>query len=162
MSKKLSNVQIGLGLALICLLMNISLGVFFGLDEDWFQNYIKAGIEAHPQLHTPRSQDGIWRWAQRAHFHAGGIGAFSLGLVLATALSEMSAARKQITAALIGLSLCYPLAWLTMFFVAPSIGTRAAHGYWLVEAFTYVGVGALALGLLSLIGGLFLQPKSAP
>jgi hypothetical protein len=160
MSKNLSNVQIGLALALICLLLNIGLGVLFGFNEDWFQDYIKTGIAAHPQLHTPHSQDSIWRWVQRAHFHAGGIGAFSLGLMLATALSDMSAVRKQITAALIGLSICYPLAWLTMFFVAPAIGTKAAHGYWLVDAFTYVGVGALALGLLSLIGGLFWRPKS--
>src|SRR5664279_2506621 len=128
MSKQLSSVQIGLGLVLACLLMNIGLGIFFGVNEDWFENYIKFGIDAHPQLHTPQSQDRIWRWAQRAHFHAGGIGAFSLGLVLTTALSEMSAARKQITAALIGLSICYPLAWLTMFLVAPTIGTAAAHG----------------------------------
>ncbi len=160
MSNTLSSVKFGLALALICLLLNIALGIMFGVNEDWFQNYIKAGIASHPELHTPRSQDGIWRYVQRAHFHAGGIGAFSLGLILTTALSGLSEARQRITAALIGLSIFYPLSWLTMFVVAPSIGTKAAHQYWLVETFAYLGIGALGLGLLSVIAGIYLRSKS--
>ena len=153
---QLQSVRIGLGLALLAILMNIALGALFGLHEDWFQAYIKAGIDAHPDLLQARNQDGIWRWVERAHFHAGGIGAFSLGLVLTTAMTGMSDLRKQVTAALIGLSICYPLAWYTMFVMAPQIGTKAARAYWLTEVLTDVGIGCLCLGLLSLILGIFL------
>lgn len=164
MTNQLDNVKIGLGLAILALLMNIGLGVLFGINESMFQEYIKAGIEAHPELFRPTSQEGIWRLVQRAHFHAGGIGAFTLGLVIVTALSNMSALRKQLTATLLGLSIFYPMAWYVMFFQAPIIGTRAAHSHWLVEYCTYIGVGSLAIGLLSLIAGVFLTSKkhSAP
>ncbi len=161
MPNQLDYVKVGLGLVILTLLMNIGLGVLFGVNEDMFQNYIKAGIAAHPELFRPTSQDGIWRLVQRAHFHAGGVGAFSLGLVIVTALSGMSAARKQWTAALIGLSIFYPMAWYVMFFEAPLIGSRAAHEHWLVVLCTDIGVGCLALGLLSLILGVFLPSKSA-
>jgi len=159
MTNQLDAVKIGLGLAILALLMNIGLGVLFGVNEAVFQDYIKAGIAAHPDLFRPTSQEGIWRLVQRAHFHAGGIGAFSLGLVVVTALSGMSAARKQLTAALIGLSIFYPIAWYVMFFQAPLIGSRAAHAYWLVELCTYIGVGSLGLGLLLLILGIFVPAK---
>ncbi len=161
MKLDLTTVKIGLCLALLCLLMNIGMGVLFGANEDLFQNYIKSGMAAsgHPELFKPTSQDGIWRLFQRAHFHAGGVGAFSLGLVVVTAMVNMSAARKQITAALIGLSIFYPLAWLNMAIQAPTIGTRAAHEHWLTLVCTYVGVGALGLGLLSLILGVLFSPK---
>lgn len=159
MTNRLDAVKIGLGLAILALLMNIGLGVLFGVNESVFQDYIKAGIAAHPDLFRPTSQEGIWRLVQRAHFHAGGIGAFSLGLVIVTALSDMSAARKQLTAALIGLSIFYPIAWYVMFFQAPLIGSRAAHAHWLVELCTYIGVGSLGLGLLSLILGVFVPAK---
>jgi len=155
----LSTVKIGLCLALLCLLMNIGMGVLFGVNEDLIQNYIKAGIDAHPDLLQARNQEGIWRWFQRAHFHAGGIGAFTLGLVIVTSLTNMTAARKQITAVLIGLSIFYPLAWLTMAIMAPQLGTKGARAYWLTELCVYVGIGALGLGLLSLILGVLFAPK---
>jgi hypothetical protein len=71
------------------------------------------------------------------------------------ALSGMSEARKKITASLIGLGGLYPLAWFVMFLVAPALGRSAAHHHWLVEALTYVSIGGLALGVLSLLSGLF-------
>jgi hypothetical protein len=156
----LSAVKIGLALTLLCLLMNIGLGVLFGVNEDLFQTYIKAGIDAHPDLLKPVHQDIIWRWFARAHFHAGGVGAMALGMVILTALTHMSPVRKQITAALLGLSICYPLAWLTMSLVAPQIGTKAAHTYWLAELCVYVGVGGIGLGMLSLILGLLFVPRA--
>ncbi len=156
----LSPVKIGLGLALLCVLMNIGMGVAFGVGEDHIQAYIKAGIDANPTLLQPRMQGNIWRWFQRAHFHAGGIGAMALGLVVVTALSGMSAMRKQVTAGLIGLSIFYPVSWLVMAIVAPTIGPKAAHALWLVEACVDIGVGGLCLGLMSLIIGIFFQTKT--
>jgi hypothetical protein len=155
----LKPVKIGLALAILTILFGLVLGALFGLNEDMFQNYIQSGIAANPQFFADaaQEQETIWRWVQRAHFHAGGIGAFSLGLVILTALTSMSDRRKQITAALIGLSAFYPLSWFALFLYAPHMGRNAAHSALIPELFVDIGVGALCLGFLSLIHGLFFQ-----
>ena len=159
----LKPVKIGLALAILTILFGLVLGVLFGLNEDLFQNYIQSGIAANPQLFADAAaeQEKIWRWVQRAHFHAGGIGAFSLGLVILTALTSMGERRKQITATLIGLSIFYPMAWFALYLYAPHIGRTAAHSAFIPELFVDIGVGALSLGFLSLIHGLFFQTDTA-
>ncbi len=158
----LGPVKIGLALALCAIAMNIALGAAFGINEDLFQNYIKDGIATHANLFpdAAKEQGYMWRWVQRAHFHAGGIGAFSLALVMLTALTDMSSQRKRITATLIGLSSAYPVAWFVMFWQAPSIGRAAAHHTILAESLTSVAIGGLCLGLLSLVLGIFLPKKN--
>lgn len=159
MQGQLASVRWGLALVLLCLMVGIGMGISFGVNEELYQNFIANGIAAHPQLHDKASQGFIWRWALRAHFHAAGIGAFSIGLVILVALSGMSDARKQITAVLIGLGGLYPMAWFVMFCVAPSIGRKAARHHWLVETLTYVSLGGLLLGLLFLFMGLFFRAR---
>jgi hypothetical protein len=159
----LKPIKIGLALAILTILFGVVLGALFGLNEDMFQKYIRTGIAANPQLFADaaKEQSIIWRWVQRAHFHAGGIGAFSLGLVIVTALTNLSERRKQVTAALIGLSAFYPLAWFATFLYAPIIGRAAAHHAFIPEMFTDIGVGSLSLGVLSLIHGLFFQANAS-
>ena len=159
----LSPVKVGLGLVILIILINVGLGALFGLNEDWFQNYIHTGMLSNPALFSnpAKDQDVIWRMVQRAHFHAGGIGAYTLGLVILTALTDLSYRRKQITSVLLGMVILYPLAWFVMFLYAPYIGRAAAHHAPVVEMLTDVGLGAFCLGLLSLIVGLFLPAKKA-
>lgn len=156
MPDKLSNIKIGLGIVLIGLFLNIGLGIAFGANEDAFQDYIAQGVATHPDLHSEASKGKIWRYAQRAHFHAGGIAAFSLGLLILVMFSELSRKMQTISSVLIGLGSCYPLAWLSMFFLAPSIGGAAAHEHLLTEFFTFVGVVGLLLGSLILVANLYL------
>lgn len=155
MQRELLNVRVGLALVLLCLMAGIGMGISFGVNEDMYQNFIANGIAAHPELHDAKSQSSIWRWALRAHFHATGIGAFALGLVILVALSGMSDARKKVTAILIALIGLYPMAWFAMFSLAPSIGRQAAHHNWLVESLTYLSIGGFLLGMSSLLVGLF-------
>jgi hypothetical protein len=162
MSKELANVKIGLAMVLLGLLFGIGLGITFGANEDLYQAHIAAGISAHPELHDAGSRNSIWRWVQRAHFHATGIGAFSLGLVLLVAFSTLKARWKSVSAVLIGMGGLYPLAWFTMFWLAPSIGRKAAHQHWLVDFWTYAGIGGLLLGLALLLANLFLHAFAEP
>lgn len=156
MEKELNAVKIGLALVLMGLLFGVGMGIFFGVNEDAYQNYIAQGIAANPEVHDAKSPDKIWRYAQRAHFHATGIAAFSLGLVILVMFSTLKPTYKKTSAMLIGLSSFYPLSWLNMFLLAPSIGRGPAHAHILTEIFAYTGVGGLLLGAFFLCGNMFL------
>jgi predicted cobalt transporter CbtA len=152
----LCHVKAGLFLVISGLLFGFFLGVTFGVNEDVYKQYVTEGIAAHPEQHDAKSQDKIWRYAQRAHFHATGISAFSLGLVILVALSNMRARLKSVTAILIGLGSLYSLAWFSMYLLAPEFGRDAAHEHIVTEIFTYIGVTALLVGILLLCVNLFL------
>lgn len=162
MTTNLTNIKYGLALVMLGLLFGIGLGITFGVGEDFFKEYVAQGVAAHPELHDAQSQEKIWRYAQRAHFHATGTAGFSIGLLLLVAASGLKENFKKIAAALIGLGGFYPLAWLSMFILAPSIGRDAAHSHLTTELFTYIGVGGLLLGLVILLANLFLGLFSEP
>lgn len=156
MNKKLNVVKLGLALVLLGLVFGVGMGISFGINEDMYKDFIAEGVAANPEVHDAKSKEKIWRYAQRAHFHATGIAAFSLGLVILVMFSEMKARVKAISSVLIGLGSFYPLAWFTMFLLAPSIGRGPAHHYILTEIFTYIGVGGLVIGAILLFSSLFL------
>lgn len=149
-------IKLGLALVLLGLLLGVGLGITFGVNEAMFEQYIAQGIATHPELHDANSPDKIWRYAQRAHFHANGIAAFSLGLLLLVAFSTLKDKLKKVSSVLIGLGSFYPLAWLCMYLLAPSIGRDAAHAHLITELFTLVGVGGLVAGFAILLANLFL------
>ncbi len=153
---ELTTVKIGLALVFLGLLFGIGMGISFGINEDIYKSYITEEIQAHPELHDEKSNDKIWRYAQRTHFHATGVAAFSLGLIILIMLSDMQAKLKTASSILIGLGSFYPLSWFTMFLLAPSIGRGLAHQHLITEIFTYIGVGGLSLGTFILIANLFL------
>ena len=155
MNEELGIVKAGLAMVLLGLMFGIALGVTFGVNEDGVKGFITEGIAAHPEVHDEKSKTKIWRYAQRAHFHATGISAYSLGLIILVMFSSMKRKIKSATSILIGLSSFYPLSWFVMFLVAPSIGREPAHHHYLTELFTYLGVGGLVTGMLLLIGNLF-------
>lgn len=155
MNNVLDTIKPGLLMVLLGLLFGVGMGIVFGINEDMFKDYVAQGIAANPTLHDAGSADKIWRYAQRAHFHGTGIAAFSIGLIFLVTLSSLSPQLKKTTSILIGLGSFYPLAWLTMYFVAPSIGRDPAHAYWLTEVFTYIGVGGLTVGLFIVCSNLF-------
>ena len=151
----LSSIKIGLSFSMLLLLFGIGMGIAFGAFEDTFKDFIAQGIAANPDLHDGKSQSKIWRYAQRAHFHATGIGAFSLVLMLLVLFSSLKESMKKVASTLIGLVALYPLAWFTMFLLSPSLGRDAAHHHIITEALTYIGTGGLLLGLLILMANLF-------
>ena len=156
MSAELSTVKVGLAIVLVGLFFSIALGISFGVNEDVFKDYVAEGIAAHPEVHDEDSKDKIWRYAQRAHFHAGGVSAFCLGLIILLMFSNLRPKLQSISSILIGLGSFYPLAWLSMFFLAPSIGRDPAHEHILTQLLAYVGVGGILLGSFFLLANLFL------
>ncbi|MDR4496293.1 MAG: hypothetical protein AB7P17_14340 [Nitrospirales bacterium] len=156
MAKEIEIVRLGLGLVLLGLMFGVGMGIVFGINEDFFKDYIAQGVAENPAVHDPKSADKIWRYAQRAHFHATGIAAFSLGLIILLMFSGMKPGYKKVSALLLGIGSLYPLSWLAMFILAPSIGRGPAHEHILTETFAYTGVGGLLLGGGMLCATLFL------
>lgn len=148
-------VKPGLALVFIGLFFGLSMGILFGVNEDAVKGYIDNGIEANQALHDKKSASKIWRYAQRSHFHALGIAAFSLALILLINFLTMKDKFKEMSSVLVGLGSFYPLGWFSMFILAPSLGRSAAHHHWLTTTFTYIGVGGLVCGLLLIVGNLF-------
>ena len=152
---ELNNIKIGLALVLLSLAFGIAMGISFGLDEDSYKSNIAAGIEANPAVHDDNSASKIWRYAQRAHFHATGISSFALGLLVLVLFSSMSASMQRLTSIFVGLSGFYALSWYNMYWFAPSIGRHAAHEHWLTQVLSYVGVGGLIIGFGLIVGNIF-------
>ena len=156
MSAELATVRAGLAIVLVGLFLNIGLGISFGVNEDAYKEYVTEGVAANPALHDEASKDKIWRYALRTHFHAGGIAAFCLGLIILIMFSDLSAKLKTASSILIGLGSFYPLSWFSMFLLSPSIGRSPAHEHILTQLFTYIGVGGLLLGSFFLVANLYL------
>jgi len=157
MNEEMKAVRTGLFLVMLTLIFGIGLGITFGVAEDSVKSYISDGVASHADVHDEKSNSKIWRYAQRAHFHATGISAFSIGLVLLIMFSSLKMKLKTASSILVGLGGLYPLSWFTMFILAPSIGRSAAHHHVITEMFTYIGVGGLLLGIAILCANLFLD-----
>lgn len=155
MNEEMKVVKTGLFLVMLTLLFGISLGVGFGVAEDSVKSYISEGVASHAEVHDDKSNKKIWRYAQRAHFHATGIAAFSIGLILLIMFSSLKKELKKTVSILVGLGGLYPLSWFNMFILAPSIGRSAAHHHFITEIFTYIGVAGLLLGIAILCANLF-------
>ncbi|SDY88665.1 hypothetical protein [Nitrosomonas sp. Nm58] len=79
MYQEMKAVKIGLFLVMLTLIFGICLGIDFGVAEDSIKSYISDGVASHADVHDDKSNDKIWRYAQRAHFHVTGVSAFSIG-----------------------------------------------------------------------------------
>ena len=154
MMNDFASLKPGLLLALLTLVFGIGMGILFGANEDGVKGYISDGIAAHQELHDANSESKIWRYAQRAHFHATGVSAFALVLILLTGLTSLSARMKLVTATLIGIGSFYPLSWFSMFLLSPSLGRDGAHHAFLTQAITFISVASLCVGLVLVISGL--------
>ncbi len=153
MNYEINKVKTGISLALFGLLFGLFMGVLFGIYEDGVKDFINQGIAMHPLAHTDpaKSEEKIWRYAQRSHFHAMGISAVSLALILLVMTTSLRSRMKSLTATLIGLINLYPMAWLSMFLLSPSLGRSLAHEHILTELPTYVSLIGVLSGLSILI-----------
>ncbi len=146
-NSEIRTVRPGLLLAMLTLLFGIGMGVAFGVNEDGIKGWIAQSVDANAQAHDAKSQSKIWRYAQRAHFHATGVGAFTLGMILLVAFTSMKPALKRAVSVLLGIGGFYSLAWLSMLLLAPSMGRGGAHDAPVTEAIVVVTVGCLLVGI---------------
>src|SRR3990172_7729666 len=124
----------GLMISFLAIVVGTGLGMAFGLYEDQIKDGLLADVKAHPQIHeqTPdnikRQVGDGWRYIQRAHFHAQGLGALGVGIIVVLGLTWVSASVKKWLALATGIgALLYPFTWLLMGLRIGSMGKKAAH-----------------------------------
>ncbi len=162
----------GLLISFLAIVVGTGLGMTFGLYEDQIKDALLADVRAHPQIHeqTPdnfKKQVGDgWRYIQRAHFHAQGLGALGVGIIVVLGLSWVSAPVKKWVALATGVgALLYPFCWLLMGLRIGSMGKQAAHASvdWLAALSIPLFFGGMMLTLLIVfLGWLFPQAMPRP
>lgn len=147
--------RIPFALALLSLIGGILISIFFGINEDYFKNKIASGLEKNEQIAAisdPAEKAAVvanekqknWRYYQRFHFHASGIGAITLGVLLLLLHVQAPEKLRVLTAwAVASGGLLYPFLWLFAGMYGPEMGRDAAK-----ETFSFFG----AMGMVFLAG----------
>jgi len=148
----LKPIALGMVFAMMTLLFGETIGMVFGVAEDPVEEWISATIAANPanpDLVT-KSPEAIAkksaRYILRGHFHGTGIGAMSVGLILAIGASWVSARWKMLLSLGVGVGgFIYPICWLGAGLLMPSIGKEAAKGAMEILVFPSIGMQVTAL-----------------
>ena len=95
-------------LALLSIVGGVFISILFGANEDIFHKRISVGLEKNIKIQSmidmsektnkiKSEQEKNWRYYQRFHFHATGIGAMMMGILLF--LAGLKAPKKSVTLA---------------------------------------------------------------
>jgi hypothetical protein len=150
-------------LAILGMVGGVFIAILFAVNEDMFQERIRTGLAANQKIQA--MADGVekqakinsesdknWRYYQRFHFHATGIGAMMMGLLIF--LLILDAPAKLATAASYLVSVggfLYPFVWLFAGIYGPEMGRNEAKEAFAV--FGYMGGVFLVGGILALFLG---------
>lgn len=133
-SARLHSALPGMLFAVLTLLFGFGLGIVFGLNEDAIKSRLKASAMAVRDT-AYRGDDAAikavleksWVYMQRAHLHAGGLGATSVGLILLiVALGAAPGVTRGISLGLGVGGLGYSVYWMLAGFRAPGLGSTGA------------------------------------
>lgn len=149
--------RIPFALALLTMIGGVFIAILFGANEDLFKKKIEAQLANnvhYSSIQDPAEQkkqmsaeaDKNWRYYQRFHFHATGIGAMSLAALTFLALMTAQGLLRTIASwAIAAGGFLYPFVWLFAAMWGPEIGRGAAKEKFAV--FGYMG-GVFLLGLV--------------
>jgi hypothetical protein len=127
----------GMLFAVITLLFGFVLGIVFGVNEDIIKSRLKASA-TEVRESTYRGDDAAmkavldksWVYMQRAHLHAGGLGATAVGLILLVSLLGTSRGMTRAISLGLGLGgLGYSVYWLLAGLRAPGLGNTGKPGH---------------------------------
>ncbi|MEQ1689954.1 MAG: hypothetical protein ABMA00_01615 [Gemmatimonas sp.] len=158
----LRHVLPGLLLAVLTLLFGFGTGVVFGLNEDAIKSRLSASaasvdaaVYKQDAVAVKAVLDKSWTYMQRAHLHAGALGAVAIALTLMLVLlGTRPRVAAALSASLGGGSLGYSVFWMWAGFRAPALGgTSAAKESlaWLAIPSSGLVVGATAVVAVLLV-----------
>jgi len=165
---------IGLLLAVFTLLFGFGLGIVFGLNEGIIKTRLKtSAAEVRDTVYRGDDAaikavlDKSWVYFQRAHLHAGGLGATSVGLILVVVLLGTGPGlTRLISLGLGGGGLGYSVFWLWAGLRAPGLGSTGAAKEslkWLaMPSSGAVVVATLAVAVLVVVAILRRRPAHSP
>ncbi len=148
--------KIPFALAVLSMVGGVFISILFGVNEEMFIHRIQAGLEKNvkiQQITDPAEKeakikaetDKNWRYYQRFHFHATGIGAMMMGLLIFLLQLKISNKSFYPPAYLVSIGgFLYPFVWLFAGIYGPEMGRTEAK-----EAFAILGY----MGGLFLVGG---------
>ena len=150
-------VRLGLILAIITILYGFLLGGFFGLAEDGIKGFLKEKADNAPAAvyENQEAKDKVvssaWKYIQRSHIHANGIGTTAVVLILVLSVIPGRFQGKSILAIFLGLGgFLYALYWLAAGIQAPSLGgTHAAK-----DQLEWLGISGGGFSILGVLGTL--------
>jgi hypothetical protein len=147
-------------LAILGMVGGVFIAILFGVNEDIFKDRIQAGLAQNVKIQAmaegPEKSAKIsseseknWRYYQRFHFHATGIGAMMIGLLIflmfVDAPTKLTATASYLVA--VG-GFLYPFVWLFAGMYGPEMGRSEAKEAFAI--FGYMGGLFLAGGILTL------------
>lgn len=158
----------GLLLATITLLFGFGLGVIFGLNEDAIKSRLSASAAAAPPSVYQQDEAAMnavleksWVYMQRAHLHAGSLGAVAVALTLLVVfLRTGPGVARTISLGLGAGGLGYSVFWLWAGFRAPALGSTGAAK----ESLSWLAIPSSGLVVAATVGvaGLLLLALKAP
>jgi len=149
------------------MILGIFIAILFGINEDIFKNKISKDLSENTEImqiddldarnaKIKTEENKSWRYYQRFHFHATGIGAMSLGALILFSLSLAPMMLRLIGSYMISIGgLLYPFVWLFAAIYGPVMGRHEAK-----EAFSLFGYmgGVFLLGLCLLLFSIIKYP----
>lgn len=120
----------GLVFAVLTLLFGQGMGIVFGLNEDAIKDHLKASaaevadsVYKGDDLAIKAVMSKSWTYMQRAHLHAGGMGATAVSLIILLCLMEIPPLVTGILSFALGAGgLGYSVFWMWAGFRAPGLG----------------------------------------
>jgi hypothetical protein len=153
-------VHLGISLALCSVLFSFVLGASFGVFEERIKHNLAAS--AGKVFDTVYGSDmdrknavvsKSWVYLQRAHLHAGAIGATALGGIACVLVASGSAPGMLISFASLfwgAGGLLYGIFWLCAGFEAPALGSTALAK----ESFMVIGISGAASSIMGVVASL--------
>lgn len=144
-------------IAILTLIGGVFISILFGANEDYFKDKINEGLKKNEkvnQIQDPVEKEAVlkteadknWRYYQRFHFHATGIGAMIMGVLLFISFLSAPERIKAITSFAVSIGgFLYPFIWLFAAIYGPEIGRGAAKEKFAI--FGYMG-GLFLVGLI--------------
>ncbi|MFA6946239.1 MAG: hypothetical protein WC220_10080 [Pedobacter sp.] len=158
-------------IAIFTLISGVFISIIFGYNEEYFKDKIKEGLSKNEKINLIQDaaekdamikseSDKNWRYYQRFHFHATGIGAMMMGVLLFLSFLSAPEQLRNITSYAIAIGgFLYPFVWLFAAIYGPELGREVAKEKYAV--FGYMG-GLFLVGLfLSLFMALKYPFKSS-
>ena len=154
-------------IAVAGMLGGVLIAILFGANESMFEQAIHRGLARNPAVTRiadvnqrnaviKKEAEKSWRYYQRFHFHANGIGAMSVALLLLLSFMEGARLLRLAAAYLISVGgALYPFVWLFAALYGPELGRAVAKERFAI--FGYMG-GLFLLGVLAVLGLLVSRP----